>query len=144
MDINTQDFLGTGWSFPVHFDKANARMQMVSDAEDIKQSIRIILGTAPGERIMQPEFGCNLRSLLFERSDSSLVARLNHLIYHALLNFEPRINFLEAELLQNSVLEGVLHIRVDYSIISTNTRHNIVFPYYLIEGTNISQTGLTT
>jgi len=141
MDIKTNNFLGTGWSFPVHFDKANARMQMASDVADIAQSIRIILGTSPGERLMQPQFGCNLRSLLFEKSDASLVARLNHLIYHALLNFEPRVNFLEADILESSTLEGVLHIRVDYSIISTNTRHNIVFPFYLIEGTNVSKTG---
>ena len=133
--------MGTGWSFPVYFDKTNASVQMVSDAGDIEQSIRIILGTSPGERLMQPEFGCDLKSLLFERVDASLVARLNHLIYHALLNFEPRVNFLEAEILHSEELSGELHIRVDYAIISTNTRHNIVFPFYLIEGTNISKAG---
>lgn len=140
-DINVGSFLGTGWSFPVYFDKANARVQMASDAEDIAQSIRIILGTTPGERLMQPEFGCNLKSLLFERADSSLVTQLNHLVYHALLNFEPRVNFLQAEILHSEELAGELHIRVDYSIISTNTRHNIVFPFYLTEGTNISAAG---
>lgn len=141
MDIKAGSFLGTGWSFPVYFDKVNAGVQMASDVEDIAQSIRIILGTTPGERLMQPEFGCNLKSLLFERADESLVARLNHLVYHALLNFEPRVNFLEAVVLESEALAGELHIRVDYSIISTNTRHNIVFPFYLIEGTNISATG---
>ena len=99
MKIKVGSFLGTGWSFPVYFDKTHAWVQMASDAEDIAQSIRIILGTTPGERLMQPEFGCDLKSLLFETADDSLVARLNHLIYHALLNFEPRINFLEAEIL---------------------------------------------
>ncbi|MES1160067.1 MAG: GPW/gp25 family protein [Bacteroidota bacterium] len=141
MEIKAGSFLGTGWSFPVYFDKANARVQMVSDTEDIGQSIRIILGTSPGERLMQPEFGCDLKSLLFERVDASLVARLNHLVYHALLNFEPRVNFLEAVVLYSEELAGELHIRVDYAIISTNTRHNIVFPFYLAEGTNISKAG---
>jgi phage baseplate assembly protein W len=87
---------------------------------------------------MQPEFGCNLKKLVFEKIDSSLIAELNHLIYHALLDFEPRINFLTAEIINRNELDGILHIQVNYSIIITNTRHNIVFPFYLLEGTNIS------
>lgn len=111
---------------------------MVSDTEDIAESIRIILSTIPGERLMQPKFGCNLRKLVFEKIDTTLIARLNHLIYHALLDFEPRINFLEAEIIDRDELNGILQIQVNYSIILTNTRHNIVFPFYLLEGTNIA------
>lgn len=139
MEPLIQSFLGTGWSFPPAFDKINHRVRVVSDAEDIAESIRIILSTTPGERLMQPKFGCNLKKLVFERIDTTLVARLNHLIYHALLDFEPRINFLTAEIVDRNELEGILHIQVNYSIILTNTRHNIVFPFYLLEGTNISE-----
>lgn len=134
----TGSFLGTGWGFPPAFDKVNHHVRMVSNQEDIAESIRIILSTTPGERLMQPEFGCNLKKLVFEKIDSTFVAELNHLIYYALLNFEPRINFLAAEILRRDELNGILHIKVDYFVIITNTRHNIVFPFYLSEGTNIS------
>lgn len=138
MESVIRSFLGTGWSFPPVFDKANRHVRMVSDEEDIAESIRIILSTTPGERLMQPEFGCNLKKLVFEKIDSTLIAELNHLIYHALLDFEPRINFLNAEIINRDELDGILHIQVNYSIIITNTRHNMVFPFYLLEGTNIS------
>lgn len=132
-------FLGTGWSFPPAFDKLYGNAKLVSDEADIAESIRLILGTTPGERLMQPEFGCDLRRLVFEKIDGSLVAGLNHMIYHALLNFEPRINFIGAEIINRNELDGILHIQVNYSIIITNTRHNIVFPFYLLEGTNITE-----
>src|SRR5262245_30105665 len=87
-DMNKQSFLGTGWSFPPVFDRVNHRLRLVSDAEDIAESIRIILGTTPGERVMQPAFGCPLNRLVFEKVDAAMIAEMNHLIYHALLDFE--------------------------------------------------------
>lgn len=133
-----QSFLGTGWSFPPFFDKSTYAVQMVSDITDIEESIRILLSTTPGERIMQPEFGCNLKLLIFEKTDSTLIARLNHIIYHALLNFEPRVTFIDTEVLTRDDLDGILSIQVNFRVIITNTRHNIVFPFYLLEGTNVS------
>lgn len=138
MDLNLKSFLGTGWSFPPAFDNSRFNMKLVSDEADIGESIRILLGTTPGERIMLPEYGCNLKKLVFEKVDSMLVAELNHLIYHALLEFEPRVDFISAEIIERDELDGILHIRVSFKIIITNTRHNIVFPFYLIQGTNIS------
>ncbi len=137
-----KSFLGTGWSFPPAFDKLAAGTRMVSNEEDIAESVFVILNTTPGERIMQPEFGCDLKRLVFEQLDDTLISSLNFMIYHALLNFEPRIHFIGAEIVNRDNLDGVLHIRVDYSIIITNTRHNIVFPFYLIEGTNLATTEL--
>ncbi|SRR6266700_3466343 len=137
MDLRRRSFLGTGWSFPPSFDPVNHRVRLISDAEDIAESIRIILGTIPGERIMQPEFGCALKKLVFEKIDTRFIAELNHLIYHALLEFEPRVNFIDAVILKRDELDGIIHIQVSYSIVTTNTRHNIVFPFYLAEGTNI-------
>ena len=138
MDIELKSFLGTGWSFPPAFNNSRFTLKMVSDEEDIAESIRILLGTTPGERIMQPEYGCNLKKLVFEKVDSILEAELNHLVYHALLEFEPRVDFIGSAIIKRDELDGILHIRVDYKIIITNTRHNIVFPFYLIQGTNIS------
>lgn len=138
MATNKLSFLGTGWSFPVCFDPLGHEIRMVSDQVDIEESIRIILGTLPGERVMQPTFGCNLRRLVFETVDARLVTEINHLVYNALLDFEPRVNFLGAEVLDRSVLSGLVRLRIDYSIIVTNTRHNMVYPFYFTEGTNLS------
>ncbi|WP_448699244.1 GPW/gp25 family protein [Mucilaginibacter sp. AW1-3] len=139
MPEDIQSFLGTGWAFPPTFTKSPEMVRMVSDEKDIEQSLHIILNTTPGERIMQPEFGCDLKRLAFEINDSTLIANFNHIIYHALLNFEPRVTFIEAIIVNRDELDGVLHIQVDYKIIITNTRHNIVFPFYLQgEGTNVS------
>lgn len=133
-----KSFLGTGWSFPPDFSKIENSVQMVSDVTDIEDSIRIILSTTPGERIMQPEFGCDLKRLVFEIIDSTLLASLDHLIYHALLNFEPRITFLNTEVLNLDSPDGKLLIQINFKVIITNSKHNIVFPFYLLEGTNIS------
>lgn len=133
-----KSFLGTGWSFPPEFNKVDNSVQMVGDIEDIEESIRIILSTTPGERIMQPEFGCDLKRLVFETIDSTLLASLDHLIYHALLNFEPRITFLNTEVLNLDSPDGRLLIQINFKVIITNSRHNIVFPFYLLEGTNVS------
>ncbi len=133
-----KSFLGTGWSFPPDFNKLDNSVQMVSNIDDIEDSIRIILSTTPGERIMQPEFGCDLKRLVFETIDSTLLASLDHLIYHALLNFEPRITFLNTEVLNPDRSDGRLLIQINFKVITTNSRHNIVFPFYLLEGTNVS------
>jgi phage baseplate assembly protein W len=134
-----QSFLGTGWGFPPRFTKTPDTVQMVSDESDIKESIFLILSTTPGERIMQPEFGCDLKRLAFEINDSTLIATFEHLIYHALLNFEPRVNYIDTRIIDRNELDGVLHLQVNFTIITTNTRHNIVFPFYLQgEGTNVS------
>ncbi|MBC7913227.1 MAG: GPW/gp25 family protein [Pyrinomonadaceae bacterium] len=132
-----RSFLGTGWSFPVTFDRENNEVVLVSDIEDIQQSLFIILNTTPGERIMQPEFGCNLKQLVFEIIDSSFFAKLDHLIYQAILNFEPRVKYLASQVLNRDEHNGVLIISIDFMLISTNSRHNIVFPFYHSEGTNV-------
>jgi len=133
-----QSFLGRGWSFPPSFDKLDASVQMVSDVADIEESIRIILSTIPGERLMQPDFGCDIKKLVFEIADTWLVSELNHIIYHALLQYEPRINFIGLAVADRSQQAGVLYVQLTYTIIATNTRHNMVYPFYYLEGTNIS------
>jgi phage baseplate assembly protein W len=138
MDHEMKLFLGRGWSFPPSFDRINDSNQMVPGLTDIEESIHIILGTTPGERIMQPEFGCHIKRAVFERVNLNLIAEINHIIGNALLNFEPRIKFINAEVLEEASIEGLIHIRINYTIIITNTRHNIVFPFYLSQGTNVS------
>jgi phage baseplate assembly protein W len=132
-----KSFLGTGWSFPPSFNKLSNSVDLVSDLQDIQESIKIILGTYPGERIMQPKFGCYIKKLAFENIDDELLIRINEEIRRALLNFEPRINFINSELVSRDDHNGLLMIRINYSVIITNTRYNIVYPFYFKEGTMI-------
>jgi phage baseplate assembly protein W len=135
--MELKSFLGTGWNFPPSFSERGKQVQLVSDQEDIEQSIKIILSTIPGERLMRPEFGCDINSFVFEKQDSAFENGINHIIGNALLNYEPRINFNDAIVLERNNLDGVIHIEISFTIIITNTRHNMVFPFYLLEGTNL-------
>ncbi|WPQ60889.1 GPW/gp25 family protein [Chitinophaga sancti] len=136
--MEIQSFLGTGWSFPPSFDKVGRTAIMVSDIADIEESIRIILSTIPGERLMQPTFGCDLNKLVFENFASSLMGEMKHMIYYALLNYEPRVKDVNIELLSRDELKGILHIQLNYTVIITNTRHNLVYPFYFLEGTSLT------
>ncbi|MFB9080635.1 GPW/gp25 family protein [Flavobacterium procerum] len=135
--MELKSFLGTGWKFPPSFSKETKNVILVSDETDIAESLHILLSTDPGERLMRPEYGCNLRKFMFERQDTSFVTGLNNTISKAILNFEARVDFIDAKVVTRNELDGVLHIEVNYKIIITNTRHNIVFPFYLLEGTNL-------
>ncbi len=130
-------FLGTGWAFPPAFDKAGSSAVMSHAVADIEESIRIILGTIPGERMMEPTFGCNLHRMVFEKVDSEMITEISDLVEHALLDFEPRVHFQHLDVLLRDDAHGILHLQIHYTIISTNTRHNMVYPFYFLEGTNI-------
>ena len=130
-------FLGTGWGFPPTFDKKSNTVSMISDETDINSSLEILLSTTKGERIMQPTYGCDLKRLLFEPLDTSLKAYIKNLIKTAILYFEPRIR-LDDISLETKPNEGKLEITLDYTVRTTNSRYNFVYPFYLNEGvTNI-------
>lgn len=137
MQQELKSFLGTGWGFPPAFDKFSNSVKLSSDLADIEESIRIILDTYPGERIMQPEFGCFIKRFVFEIIDQSLIMKINEEIERALLNFEPRVKFIDTEVIKQDDHNGVLIIRINFSVIITNTRYNIVYPFYFTEGTNV-------
>ncbi|MFA8436121.1 MAG: GPW/gp25 family protein [Marinifilaceae bacterium] len=136
MDENT--FLGRGWSFPPTFSRGENSVVMVDDEEDIQQSLMILLSTLRGERMMQPEFGANVEELLFEPLTVSLAKRMSARIEKAILFFEPRIETDDVNFVLNAE-KGLVEIRIDYTIIATNNRRNIVYPYYFNEGTDIAQ-----
>ncbi len=129
-------FLGIGWGFPPEFSKRGA-VNMVSAEEDIRQSLRIILATNLGERVMQPSFGCGIKSQIYENINESTLTVLKDLISRAILFYEPRVKLEEIDTDRSQAYEGRLDFRISYSIIATNTRHNIVYPYYLREGTDV-------
>lgn len=131
-------FLGVGWKFPPSFDKETKTVTLISEEKDIKESLYILFSTRPGERVMQPDYGCDLSILNFEPVSASLIGRIENLINHAILHFEPRIQIDNIDLLTDKALDGILEINVEYTVRKTNNRANIVFPYYIIEGTDIS------
>lgn len=124
-----KSFLGTGWAFPPTFVKANRQAVMLSDEDDIRSSLEILLSTTTGERILQPAYGCNLSSLVFETLDSSMVAEIADMIRNAILFHESRI-IPEDISLENTTTEGVFNINITYTVAATNSRYNLVYPFY--------------
>lgn len=128
-------FLGRGWQFPLHFDPRTRQVGMVAGVEDIEESLRILLGTYPGERVMQPTYGCAVRRAVFDTLNESTITELKEMIRKAILFFEPRILLERIDTTVRS-LEGRLDIRIDYTVRTTNTRHNLVYPLYLDQATS--------
>ncbi len=129
-------FLGRGWSFPPRFNPRTQQAEMVSEVEDIEESLRILFSTDPGERVMLPAYGCGLRRMVFENFNEQALTSLKDMIRKAILFFEPRILLHRVDATMADALEGQLLIHVDYSIRTTNTRHNLVYPLYLHQATN--------
>lgn len=128
-------FLGRGWSFPPTFSKDG--VDMVAAEEDIEQSLHILLTTNLGERIMLPDYGSDLYAYLFEEISTSKTYFIQEVIAKAIINYEPRIELIDVTIDQTEYLDGIVRIKVNYCIRSTNTRFNLVFPFYKTEGTVI-------
>jgi phage baseplate assembly protein W len=127
-------FLGVGWKFPPSFDRSSGSIMLVSEEEDIRESLFILLSTKPGERVMLPDYGCDLHKMVFESIDSSLISEMKGLIEHSILLFEPRIILNKIDIRPDNNTDGLLLIDVHYTIRKTNKRSNMVYPYYIIEG----------
>lgn len=136
MKINT-DFLGTGWSFPPEFNETEGKLAMTSDVEDINNSLMILLSTRPGERVMFPNYGCDLQEMLFKPLDLTLITQMKGIVERAILYHEPRINILSIEINAQDQIEGEILIEINYEVRNTNTRSNMVFPFYKEEATEI-------
>ncbi|MEI7265739.1 GPW/gp25 family protein [Pectobacterium versatile] len=134
---NGNAFLGTGWAFPPSFNGPNHNAVMSSDIQDIEQSLTILLSTIPGERPMAPDFGCRINQFVFEELTQTVLTQLESEIRYAILFFESRINVEDVHFLPEPI-SGKLLVQIDYSVITTNTRSNMVYPFYLNEGTLIS------
>lgn len=138
MEITDRSFLGTGWNFPPTFRREWYSVEMLSGEEDVRSCMQIILSTISGERVMLPTFGCNLQPYVFETMNVPNVAMIEKLVKEALIYHEPRI--IVGDLTSTSYPEqGMLEINIEYTIITTNTRYNYVFPFYMNEATNIEK-----
>lgn len=129
-----RSFLGRGWGFPPEFSKDTKSVKLIEDEEDIKSSLEILLSTRLGERIMVPDYGCNLDELLFKPLNLTLKTYVVDLIKKAILYHEPRIDVNKIAIDPINELNGELLIKLDYTIRSTNSRKNMVFPFYKTEG----------
>ncbi len=136
--MSKKSFLGTGWSFPPQFNKNTGSVSMVSDEEDIKQSLNIYFNTMIGERIMRPTYGCVIHDKQFEKISDNILQSLTFEMTTSIGKIEPRITVIDLKIIKLDVNNGYIEIKLDYSIISTNIRDNIVFPYYINEGTHIN------
>ena len=126
------EFLGTGWAFPVGIEPAGG-IALASDADDIRQAIGIILGTSPGERVMRPDFGAGLYSLVFEPINTTTMALAKHHVEQALIRWEPRIDTITVTVSEEARL-GRLLIDIGYRVRATNVFYNLVYPFYVMEG----------
>ena len=131
---SSRSFLGTGFKFPVQVDSVTGRVRTSSNEEDIEESVRIILGTQPGERPMSPHFGCNINSFVFGLSDYTSMQMIKREVENSLVMWEPRIKDISAEVVQSPDDNGVLLIAISYVVRSTNNPFNLVYPFYISEG----------
>jgi len=132
------DFIGTGWSFPPAFNREHGNVETTMLYDDIQKSLEILLTTRPGERVMQPKYGCHMETLLFESLDTGTKTMIKERIRVAILYFEPRIEVKKMTLDDSRQNEGVLLISIEYIVSSTNSRFNFVFPFYSEEATELN------
>jgi len=127
----SKEFLGRGLAFPLQVN-ARGEVALVSAERDIEQSIRIILGTQPGERVMRPEFGCRAHELLFEPHNMTTQSRMKQYVSEALRRWEPRIAVQSVQVRADTALDGAIVVEVNYLVKTTHDRRSIVYPFFLV------------
>lgn len=132
--LDNEAFLGRGWSFPPVLAESGVKMSAYE--QDIRESLRVLFSTSPGERVNRYDYGCNLRQYAFEPLSEQLTVRIRNEISRAVILYEPRIE-LEDVSFEEQPEQGVLLIHLTYTVLWTNNRNNMVYPFYLREGTGI-------
>jgi phage baseplate assembly protein W len=135
MASNLPDFLGQGWSFPIQARPAPAsnevRIVETNDEQKIRQSIWMILTTAPGERVMRADFGCGIHNLVFASISDAATGQIMNEVAQALAKWEPRIDVLGIGVQPQPDEPNLILISIDYAIRTTNSRFNLVYPFYV-------------
>lgn len=134
--MNNDAFLGRGWNFSPTFTKDKG-VKVIAYEDDIQQSLYILFSTFPGERVHRFNYGCPLRKYVYEVMNTSTVTQIRNDIEKAVTLFEPRI-LLEEVSFEEDTEQGILLIKLNYTINRTNKRSNMVYPFYLHEGTDIT------
>jgi phage baseplate assembly protein W len=125
------EIIGSGLAFPLQVDRRGG-IALARDEQDIDQAIQLILGTAPGERPMRPEFGCGVHDFVFDTIDAGTVGRMEEAIRSALARWEPRIEVRSVDFDVTHAVEGLLTIDIGFTVRATNTDRNLVYPFYVI------------
>jgi phage baseplate assembly protein W len=129
------EFLGAGWQFPVATEaRPPLSIARARENDSVRQAVWIILSTAPGERVMRPDFGCGIYDLVFAPNDASTAGRVAQEVRQALTIWEPRIDLLDVEASAHPTNPAALLIAIEYRVRTTNTRFNMVYPFYLDGG----------
>lgn len=132
-DDQSRAFLGTGWAFPVRLTPTTGLIESASFEEDVRQSIRIILSTSKGERVMRPDFGCGIHDLVFAAVNTQLITRIKREVQDALRTYEARIEVRRVEVDTARLFDGRLDVVIDYRVRATNQPGNYVYPFYFQE-----------
>ena len=130
--LDPRSYLGRGWSFPVRVG-LDGGIRLSAYDEDIAESIRIILGTSKGERVMRPDFGCGIHDLVFAAISETTRTEIEETVRSALAEFEPRIDVTAVSVSRGQHLDGRLDVSIDYVVRGTNNQLNIVYPFYIKE-----------
>jgi len=128
-----KEFMGRGWAYPFRVDPASGRIATAADETDIQQSIRIILGTSKGERVMRPAFGCGVYDLVHGAIDMATMVQIKRDVADSLRLYEARIDVLAVKVDPSNLINGCLKVDIDYRVRQTNQRGNYVFPFYFRE-----------
>lgn len=133
--MNDKTYLGTGWGFPVRFNQRG--VHLVSDEEDIWESLRILFSTIPGERVFRYNYGCPIDKWVFSKIDLSERTMIIDIIEQAIREGEPRIVTDSVDVEIRDAMEGILWIKIEFTIRQTNSRSSMVYPFYFLEGTQL-------
>jgi len=132
---SSKDFLGRGWRFPVAIDPLSGRIAISEFEQDIRESIYIILSTARGERVMRPDFGCGIHDLVFASMNRSTLGLFESNMRESIIQFEPRVEILKLDISTAEASRGKLKVSLFLRVRDTNHEFNMVYPFYLKEGT---------
>jgi phage baseplate assembly protein W len=130
--MKSKDFLGRGFKFPLNVSMQGS-VELSEFDQNIEESIRIIIGTYPGERVMREHFGCFIHDLVFAPNNSATAALASYYVSDALTKWEPRIEKIEVNAIPDSDRENVMMIDIKYTVRATNQSSNLVYPFYLKE-----------
>ena len=131
--LDPRSYLGRGWSFPVRLQGRAGTIRLSEYEEDIRESIRIILATSKGERVMRPDFGCGIHDMVFQVISTTTMTEIEEGVRAALAMFEPRIDVAGVSVTSDQGLDGKLNVSIDYVIRGTNNQLNLVYPFYIKE-----------
>ena len=129
--VRAADFVGAGWSYPLGTD-ATGGVALVNRDRELEQAIRLILGTACGERPMRPEFGCRIHDHVFNTATSATAGQIAYDVRQALDRWEPRVEVLDVGVAFDAMASGVLYVDISYQVRGLNDPRNLVFPFYVI------------